>query len=66
MLQRMPRALLLLLKTNDCLRAVDKELGQAVNTFAITARYVSEGKGKGVGVHHRQGLTPPCVFGGNK
>jgi hypothetical protein len=28
LLLRMPRELLLLLKTNDCLRAVDRELGQ--------------------------------------
>jgi hypothetical protein len=30
--------LLLLLKTNDCLRAVDKELGAGYNTFVVTAR----------------------------
>ena len=29
LLQRVPRALLLLLKTNDCLRSVDASLGQA-------------------------------------
>jgi hypothetical protein len=34
----MPRPLLLLLKTNDCLRAVDLALGQPVNTTIITAR----------------------------
>lgn len=28
MMQRMPRPLLLLMKTNDCLRSVDRELGQ--------------------------------------
>ena len=28
LLQRVPRALLLLLKTNDCLRAIDVALGQ--------------------------------------
>ena len=28
LMQRMPRELLLLLKTNDCLRSVDRELGQ--------------------------------------
>jgi hypothetical protein len=28
LLQRVPRALLLLLKTNDCLRSVDASLGQ--------------------------------------
>jgi hypothetical protein len=32
------RPLLLLLKTNDCLRAVDSALGQPINTFVITAR----------------------------
>eukprot|EP00798_Chlamydomonas_sp_ICE-L_P012309 gene12309-15472_t len=41
MFVKMPRPLLLLLKTNDCLRAVDKALGQTVNTFAITARECS-------------------------
>lgn len=38
LLQRMPRPLLLLLKTNDCLRSVDHALGQPTNTLAITAR----------------------------
>jgi aarF domain-containing kinase len=38
LLLRMPRPLLLLLKTNDCLRSVDMSLGQPVNTFVITAR----------------------------
>ncbi|GAX83513.1 hypothetical protein CEUSTIGMA_g10938.t1 [Chlamydomonas eustigma] len=38
MLLTVPRPLLLLLKTNDCLRSVDKELGQPINTFVITAR----------------------------
>ena len=38
LLQRMPRPLLLLLKTNDCLRSVDYALGQPVNNFVITAR----------------------------
>ncbi len=41
LLIRMPRPLLLLLKTNDCLRAVDRALGQPVNTFVITARECS-------------------------
>lgn len=34
MMQRMPRPLLLLMKTNDCLRSVDRELGQ-VHFFDI-------------------------------
>lgn len=39
MLGRIPRPLLLLLKTADCLRAVDVELGTTpVNSFGITAR----------------------------
>ncbi|KAK9917077.1 hypothetical protein WJX75_000654 [Coccomyxa subellipsoidea] len=38
MLRRIPRPLLLLLKTNDCLRTVDSCLGQPVNTFTMTAR----------------------------
>lgn len=42
-LRRLPREMLLLLKTNDCLRAVDKNLGAPVNTFAITARYCVRG-----------------------
>jgi len=37
-LLQVPRELLLLLKTNDCLRAVDRSLGQPVNTLIITAR----------------------------
>jgi len=38
LLLRIPRPLLLLLKTNDCLRTIDLLLGQPVNTFIITAR----------------------------
>jgi hypothetical protein len=38
LLGRLPRELLLLLKTNDCLRSVDASLGNPVNTYAITAR----------------------------
>jgi aarF domain-containing kinase len=38
LLARIPRQLLLLLKTNDCLRAVDAELGAGVGTYVITAR----------------------------
>lgn len=41
LLLRMPRPLLLLLKTNDCLRSVDLSLGAPVNTFVITARTCS-------------------------
>eukprot|EP00879_Flechtneria_rotunda_P019542 GHRR01020529.1.p1 GENE.GHRR01020529.1~~GHRR01020529.1.p1 ORF type:complete len:166 (+),score=52.23 GHRR01020529.1:1075-1572(+) len=41
MLLRMPRPLLLLLKTNDCLRSVDLSLGAPVNTFVITAKTCS-------------------------
>ncbi|GBG93072.1 hypothetical protein CBR_g58691 [Chara braunii] len=38
LLARLPRVLLLLLKTNDCLRATDNALGAPVNTFIIIAR----------------------------
>lgn len=38
LLGRIPRQLLLLLKTNDCLRAVDKELGAGYNSFIVTAQ----------------------------
>ncbi|CAD7704627.1 unnamed protein product [Ostreobium quekettii] len=38
LLLQMPRELLLLLKTNDCLRAVDRSLGKPINTLVITAR----------------------------
>ena len=39
--RRIPRPLLLLLKTNDCLRAIDLGLGQPINTFAVTARHAA-------------------------
>jgi predicted unusual protein kinase regulating ubiquinone biosynthesis (AarF/ABC1/UbiB family) len=38
LLGKLPRELLLLLKTNDCLRSVDASLGNPVNTYAVTAR----------------------------
>jgi hypothetical protein len=43
MLTRLPRELLLLLKTNDCLRSVDGALGSPNNQFAIMARYCLRG-----------------------
>lgn len=42
LLQRLPREILLLLKTNDCLRAVDYSLGSSINTFVIIARESSQ------------------------
>eukprot|EP00898_Chlorokybus_atmophyticus_P006585 jgi/Chlat1/6928/Chrsp52S06595 len=38
LLKELPRVMLLLLKTNDCLRAIDRALGTPVNTFVIVAR----------------------------
>lgn len=35
---QVPRELLLILKTNDCLRSVDKALGAPINNFVISAR----------------------------
>lgn len=40
-LARIPRPLLLLLKTNDCLRAVDTQLGTPINSSLIMARFCS-------------------------
>ena len=55
LLHRVPKDLLLLLKTNDCLRSVDHALGQAINQFLITARCCS-----GVSLHAGQ---PPHQSG---
>lgn len=41
-LSQVSREVLLLLKTNDCLRAVNARLGSPVNTFLITARHCVE------------------------
>ncbi|GLJ21461.1 hypothetical protein SUGI_0395900 [Cryptomeria japonica] len=41
LLKRLPRVILLLLKTNDCLRAVDHALGASVNTYTIIGRVSS-------------------------
>jgi len=38
LLGKLPPELLLLLKTNDCLRSVDASLGNPVNTYGVTAR----------------------------
>eukprot|EP00736_Rhodelphis_marinus_P006729 Rmarinus@m.17469 len=38
LLGQVPRELLLLLKTNDCLRCIDGHLGSPMNTFVVTAR----------------------------
>ncbi|VFQ81156.1 unnamed protein product [Cuscuta campestris] len=44
LLRRLPRVILLMLKTNDCLRAVNRELtqGSSVETFFIIGRVSSE------------------------
>jgi aarF domain-containing kinase len=39
-LRTVPRELLLILKTNDCLRNVDMSLGAPANNFIISARYI--------------------------
>ena len=41
-LAQIPKELLLLLKTNDCLRAIDMQLGTPVNSFIIMARYCTK------------------------
>ena len=38
-LGRLPREMLLLLKTNDCLRHSDRRLGAPINSFLITLRF---------------------------
>lgn len=53
LLARIPHELLLLLKTNDCLRAVDAELGAGVNNYIITARACSSALAR-----HREKLHP--------
>lgn len=54
LLSRLPREVLLLLKTNDCLRAVDNALGAPVNTFVIVARESSRAL---VNIQAAKGLT---------
>ena len=40
-LRKIPRELLLILKTNDCLRAIDFALGSPVNNLVISSRYIT-------------------------
>ncbi|XP_058109073.1 putative ABC1 protein At2g40090 isoform X2 [Magnolia sinica] len=42
LLRRLPRVILLMLKTNDCLRAVNHSLGSSVDTFLIIGKVSSE------------------------
>lgn len=37
-LRHVPRELIMILKTNDCLRSVDYQLGSPVNTFVIMSK----------------------------
>ncbi|PRW32844.1 ABC1 protein [Chlorella sorokiniana] len=55
LLRTIPRPLLLLLKTNDCLRAVDVALGSPVNSFVITARECTRALARDR-LSHRPGL----------
>ena len=48
LLRRMPRALLLLLKTNDCLRSVDYALGTVRHTTAAVLRRLLTGNQVGL------------------
>lgn len=41
-LQRMPREMLLILKTNDLLRAIEHQLGQSINTYTVIISCVQE------------------------
>ncbi|KAL4422859.1 hypothetical protein ABPG75_009056 [Micractinium tetrahymenae] len=52
LLRRMPRPLLLLLKTNDCLRAVDLALGSPVNSFVSTVRECTRALARARLQHH--------------
>jgi aarF domain-containing kinase len=38
-LSKVPRQLLLLFKTNDCLRSIDSTLKAPINSFLLTSRY---------------------------
>ncbi|XP_077215011.1 ABC2 homolog 9 [Tasmannia lanceolata] len=42
LLRRLPRVILLMLKTNDCLRAVNNSLGSSLDMFLIIGRVSSE------------------------
>jgi hypothetical protein len=42
LLSKIPSPLLLVLKTNDCLRHLDKSLGAPINTAAVTANVTSD------------------------
>ncbi|GAV85603.1 ABC1 domain-containing protein [Cephalotus follicularis] len=42
LLRRLPRVILLMLKTNECLRTVNKSLGSSLETFLIIGRVSSE------------------------
>ncbi|KAK9803104.1 hypothetical protein WJX73_003925 [Symbiochloris irregularis] len=53
LLWKVPQEVLLLLKTNDCLRSIDHALGQPVNTFVITARTCSKAISR-----HRSTVSP--------
>ncbi|KAG4920235.1 hypothetical protein JHK86_049048 [Glycine max] len=42
LLRRLPRVILLMLKTNDCLRAVNNSLGSSLETFFVIGKVSSE------------------------
>ena len=50
LLARIPREMLLLLKTNDCLRHIDIALGSPANTMLVTGRYAAAAV-----YHHERG-----------
>lgn len=56
-LRTVPRELLLILKTNDCLRCVDAALGHPVNNLAITARAIERALAAEATAAHPGALT---------
>eukprot|EP00743_Colponemidia_sp_Colp-15_P009676 GILK01010587.1.p1 GENE.GILK01010587.1~~GILK01010587.1.p1 ORF type:complete len:564 (-),score=54.98 GILK01010587.1:45-1736(-) len=55
-LHRVPREMLLLFKTNDCLRYVDRQLGAPINSYLVMSEYCL----RGIRQYHRQ--TNPGVW----
>lgn len=62
LLRRVPRELLLLLKTNDCLRSIDADLGRPLNAISITARACCRAlsEDRAAGTHGAAALAARC------
>lgn len=62
LLESLPRELLLVLRTTNLIRSINKDLGATVNRFLVMAQYAVQGINLDSSYTSRQGLRPSLVL----